>query len=63
MWRCGTEGHGEQAALVAGGWLDWMILEVFSSPDDSMILTPPSLHSLFSNLTKASLMPCCNLPV
>ena len=25
--------------LVKGGWLDWMILEVFSNLDDSMILS------------------------
>ena len=24
--------------LVIGGWLDWMILEVFSNPGDSVIL-------------------------
>jgi len=24
--------------LVVDGWLDWMILEVFSNPGDSMIL-------------------------
>ena len=24
--------------LVVGGWLDWMILEVFSNPGDSVIL-------------------------
>jgi len=26
------------AILVIGGWLDWMILELFSNLDDSMIL-------------------------
>ena len=29
-WRCGTEGYGQWATLVVGGWLDWVILEVFS---------------------------------
>ena len=32
----GTRVSGE--ILVVGGWLDWMILEVFSNPGDSMIL-------------------------
>ena len=30
-WRCGTEGYGQWAVLVVGGWLDWVILEVFST--------------------------------
>jgi len=38
LWRCGTEGHGQWATLVVGGWLDWVILEVFSNLNDSVIL-------------------------
>ena len=34
MFRCFTLRHGQ---LVMAGWLDWMILEVFSSLGDSMI--------------------------
>ena len=40
-WGCcvyGTEGRGQWAVLVAGGQLDWMILEVFSNFSKSMIL-------------------------
>ena len=29
--RCGTSGHGLVAMVVLGGWLDLMVLEVFSS--------------------------------
>ena len=37
-WRCGTEGCGQWVILVVGGQLDYMILEVFSNLNDSMIL-------------------------
>jgi len=37
-WRCGTEGCGQWATLVIIGQLDWIILEVFSNLNDSMIL-------------------------
>jgi len=36
--RCGTLGHGLADMVVVGGWLNSMILEVFSKPNDSMIL-------------------------
>jgi len=35
--RYDTSGHGLAAMVVLGGWLDLVILEVFSSPDDSTI--------------------------
>jgi len=35
---CGTWGHGLVGMVVFGWWLDLMILEVFSSLNDSMIL-------------------------
>jgi len=31
MYRCGTSGHGLVGMVVLDGWLDLMILEVFSS--------------------------------
>ena len=37
-WRCGTEGCGQWVILVVGEQLDYMILEVFSNLNDSMIL-------------------------
>jgi len=37
-WRCGTEGCAQQAALVVGGRLDWVILEVSSNLSDSLII-------------------------
>ena len=36
LWGCGTEGCGQWAALVVGGWWDQKILEVFSTFNDSM---------------------------
>jgi len=36
--RCGTEGRGSVAVLVLGGWLDCVIVEVFSSLGDSTVL-------------------------
>ena len=39
MCRCGTLGHGLAGVVVLGWWLDLVILEVFSSLNDSMI--PP----------------------
>jgi len=36
--RCGTLGHGLAGMVVMGQWLDWMILEVFSNLNDSMVL-------------------------
>ena len=36
--RCGTLGYGLVGMVVLAGWLDLMILEVFSSLNDSMIL-------------------------
>ena len=33
----GTSGHGLAGMVVLGGWLDLMILEVFSNHNDSMI--------------------------
>ena len=38
MCRCGTSGYGLVGMVVLGGWLDLMILEVFSNLNDSMIL-------------------------
>jgi len=35
---CGTSGHGLAGVGVLGGWLDFMILEVFSNLNDSVIL-------------------------
>jgi len=35
-FRCCPEGHGLVGNI--GGWLEWMILEVFSNTDDSGIL-------------------------
>ena len=35
--RYGTSGHGLSGMGLLGGWLDLMILEVFSSLNDSMI--------------------------
>ena len=37
MFGCCTEGHGLVGILVVGGWLDWMILEVSSNLNDSVI--------------------------
>jgi len=34
--RCGTSGHGLVGMVLLGGWLDLMILEVFSNLNDSM---------------------------
>jgi len=31
MCRCGTSGYGLVGMVVLGGWLDLMILEVFSN--------------------------------
>jgi len=36
---CGTWGHGLAGTVVLGGWLDLMILEVFSNCNDSVILS------------------------
>ena len=36
--RYGTSGHGLLGMVVLGGWLDLMILEVFSNLNDSIIL-------------------------
>jgi len=33
-WGCGTEGCGQRALLMVG----WMVLEAFSSLNDSMVL-------------------------
>jgi len=38
MFRYGTLGHGLEGMMLQGGWLDFMILEVFSNLNDSMIL-------------------------
>jgi len=38
MCRYGTSGHGLAGMVLLGGWLDLMILEVFSNLNDSMIL-------------------------
>ena len=38
MCKCGTSGHGLAGMVVLGGWLDSMILEVFSNLNESMIL-------------------------
>ena len=39
MWRCGTEGHGQQA------WWDGLgILEVFSNLNDSVVQVPGVLY-------------------
>lgn len=39
MWRCGTEGHGQWAALLVGGWLDWVTVKGFPNLYDSVILS------------------------
>lgn len=44
-WRCGTEGHGQWAILVLGGWLDWVIIETVSGLYDSMNLPVGGLHT------------------
>jgi len=36
--RYGSSGHGLVGLVVLGGWLDFMIFEVFSSLHNSMIL-------------------------
>mgnify|MGYP001855807810 CR=1 FL=1 len=37
-FRCYTRGRGlVEEILVVGGWLDWMISEVFSNLGDSMV--------------------------
>ena len=38
MCTCGTEWHTLVSKVVTGWWLDWIILEVFSNLNDSMIL-------------------------
>ena len=39
MFTCCIEGHGLVGKmLVVGGWLDWMILEVFSNLNTSVTL-------------------------
>jgi len=38
MCRYGTSGHGLAGMVVLGGWLDLMMLEVFSNLNDSRIL-------------------------
>jgi len=43
MRRCGTSGHGLAGTVVFGCWLDFMILEVFSNLNDSMIKFKVSL--------------------
>ena len=42
--RCGNSGHGLAGMVVLGGWLDFVILEVFSNLNDSMILQPLDHH-------------------
>jgi len=39
MCRYSTSGHGLADMVVLGGWLDLMILEVFSNLNDSMFLS------------------------
>ena len=36
--RCGTSGYGLVSMVVLGGWLDLMILEIFSNLNNPMIL-------------------------
>jgi len=36
--RCGTSGYGLAGMVVFGGWLDLMILEIFSNLNDSVTL-------------------------
>jgi len=38
MCRCGISRYGLVGVVLLGGWLDLMILEVFSNLKDSMIL-------------------------
>jgi len=38
-YRCSTLGDDWWAVLVVGGWLDWMLLVVFSILNNSMILS------------------------
>ena len=38
IFRCCTEGRGLVGSIGDGGWLDCMILEVFSDLGDSMML-------------------------
>jgi len=44
MCRCGTSGDGVAGMVVLGGWLDLMILEVFSNLNNSMILFYEKIH-------------------
>lgn len=37
-WRHGAEECGQWAVLVVDGWLDWMIVEVFSNRNDPLSL-------------------------
>jgi len=37
---CGTSGHGLAGMVMLGGWLDLMILEVFSQLNDSVVCAP-----------------------
>jgi len=36
--RCGTSGHGLAGMVLLVGWLDFMILEIFSNLNDSMMV-------------------------
>ena len=49
MWRCGSWGHG-QWAWWGGLGLDWMILEVSSSLNDSVVPCPG--HALEAQKTQ-----------
>ena len=49
MCRCDTKEHGQWATLVVGGWLDQMILKVFSNLNDSMIFQPQN-YSMILNI-------------
>jgi len=50
-WRCGTEGRGQWAVSVVGGRLDWMILEMFSNRNDSVLAGTVVIMSLCKFVT------------
>lgn len=47
MRRCGTEGHCLVGMMVMDCWLDLMILGVFSSLNDSVMILFPSAVVFF----------------
>ena len=57
--RSGTRFSGE--IVVAGGWLDWMILEVVSNLGDSMILCMGSVLTYLKTRRQIALWKCIPL--